>query len=237
MISPSDYFDLENARIAALWTSDAPVWSVLLPSTKETWIQNTIEPNAQRLETTDGWVTKRQVIDVPRGTFEVHPGVFLSGDIEIREGCVLESGAYVQGPTYLGPGTTVRQGAYIRGGVWVEEAGVVGHATEVKSAVFLKGAKAGHFAYVGDSILGNDVNLGAGTKISNLKITNTEIILQVEGQTHATGLRKFGGILGDGVQTGCNAVINPGTLLGKQSMVYPVAAPKSGVYPAKNILR
>ena len=100
----------------------------------------------------------------------------------------------------------MRQGAYIRGNVLIGEHCVVGHATEIKSSVLLGDSKAGHFAYIGDSILGR-VNLGAGTKLANLKITGSPIVITVAGKEYHTGLKKFGAILGDGVETGCNSVL------------------------------
>ncbi|HOL48684.1 MAG TPA: glucose-1-phosphate thymidylyltransferase, partial [bacterium] len=97
---------------------------------------------------------------------------------------------------------------------------VVGHTTEIKSSVMLGESKAGHFAYIGDSILGK-VNLGAGTKLANLKLDNSIVKIKIEDTNYDTGLKKFGAILGDGVETGCNSVTTPGTLLSKNVFVYP----------------
>ena len=113
---------------------------------------------------------------------------------------------------------------------------VVGHATEVKHSILLDGAKAGHFAYIGDSILGNNANLGAGTKLANLKIVDVEMKLRVEGKVYKTGLRKLGAILGDNAETGCNSVTSPGTLLGKASLVYPCVNVPGGFYPERSII-
>ena len=98
---------------------------------------------------------------------------------------------------------------------------MVGHASEVKHSVLLPGAKAPHFNYVGDSVLGPDVNLGAGVKLSNLRNDGGEVHTRVDGERFATGLRKFGAILGEGCQLGCNAVTNPGVVLGPRCMVMP----------------
>jgi bifunctional N-acetylglucosamine-1-phosphate-uridyltransferase/glucosamine-1-phosphate-acetyltransferase GlmU-like protein len=100
----------------------------------------------------------------------------------------------------------------------------------------LNGSKAGHFAYIGDSILGNEVNLGAGTKLANLKIIDVEMSIRVEGEAFKTGLRKLGAILGDGAETGCNSVTSPGTLLGKGSLVYPCVNVPGGFYPDRSII-
>jgi NDP-sugar pyrophosphorylase family protein len=113
---------------------------------------------------------------------------------------------------------------------------VVGHATELKNAVFLPGAQAGHFAYVGDSILGNNVNLGAGTKLANVKLQRSNVMVKVAGETYDTGLRKLGAIFGDHVQTGCNAVSNPGTLLGPGCMAYALSLLR-GYYPANTMIK
>lgn len=157
-------------------------------------------------------------------------------DIYIGQGSVIEPGALIKGPTIIGNYTDVRQGAYIRGDCLIGNRCVVGHTTEIKGGVMLNDAKAGHFAYIGDSILGNNVNMGAGTKLANLKISNTPIILKIQQQRYDTGLRKFGSIIGDNVQTGCNSVINPGTLLGKGTTVYPNTSVKAGYYPPESVI-
>lgn len=145
----------------------------------------------------------------------VHPAAFISGRVYIAEGATVEPTAMIQGPCVIGPGAEIRHGAYIRGNVFVGANAVVGHTTEVKGSVFFDDAKAGHFAYVGDSILGRDVNLGAGTKLANLKLKGNEISIldPVSNNPVKTGLRKFSSVLGDRAQTGCNAVLSPGTLL------------------------
>ena len=161
----------------------------------------------------------------------VEEGAVLVGDdILLGEGSVIEPGAYVKGPCVLGRGVEVRHGAYLRGGVLVSDGCVVGHATEAKNSVFLEGAKAGHFAYVGDSILGLGVNLGAGTKLANLKLAGDEVVVRRGPERLPTGRRKLGAILGDGVQTGCNSVTNPGTILGPRSTLLPCAV-ASGAHP------
>ena len=139
---------------------------------------------------------------------------FKGRHIKIGKGVLIEPGAYIKSPTIIGDQTEVRHGAYIRGDCLIGANCVVGHVTEVKHSIFMNGAKAGHFAYLGDSILGNQVNLGAGTKLANLRFIKGEIIINSSDGPIKTGLRKLGAILGDGVQTGCNTVTNPGTLLG-----------------------
>ena len=141
--------------------------------------------------------------------------------ISIGKNTVIESGAYIRGPCIIGEECTIRHGAYIRGNLIAGSRCVIGHDTEVKNAIFLDGAQAAHFAYVGDSILGNRVNLGAGTVCANLRFDHQPITLHIDNQKIETGLRKFGAIIGDGSQTGCNSVTNPGTMLGKNVCCYP----------------
>lgn len=168
---------------------------------------------------------------------EVEPGAHIFGDdVEIAEGAKVEAGAYIRGPVIIGPGTEVRHGAYVRGNVITGSKCVIGHDTECKGAIFLDHSKAAHFAYVGDSILGNDVNLGAGTKLANLKVVEGEVdVISPEGRPVATGLRKLGAILGDGVELGCNTVSSPGTVVGKGTLVYPLASIR-GTIPANSIV-
>jgi NDP-sugar pyrophosphorylase family protein len=114
---------------------------------------------------------------------------------------------------------------------------VVGHVTEMKNAIMLPGAKAGHFAYIGDSILGKGCNLGAGTKLANLRLIKGPIKFFYQKKQVDTGLRKLGAILGDRTETGCNSVTNPGTLLGPGCLVSPNATVKAGYYPARTVIR
>lgn len=153
--------------------------------------------------------------DSPVVRGKVHSGAYLEGQVFIDEGVTVEPTAYIKGPAVILKGTEVRHGAYIRGNVFVGSGCVVGHTTEVKSSVFCDGAKAGHFSYIGDSFLGPNVNLGAGTKLANLKLAPSEVFYKdpATGNRVGSGLKKFGAILGDEAQTGCNAVLSPGTLL------------------------
>jgi len=168
---------------------------------------------------------------------EVAPGAFVAAEgVFIAEGAVVEPTAYVTGPTILGPGTVVRHGAYVRGNVLCGRKCVIGHTTEVKGAILLDGAKAPHFAYVGDSILGRDVNLGAGTKLSNLKMVGKTVSVRCGDRVIDTGLRKFGAVIGDGAETGCNSVLSPGVVLGQRCLVYPCMHVR-GVHPAGAILK
>ncbi|NUQ00974.1 MAG: glucose-1-phosphate thymidylyltransferase, partial [Armatimonadetes bacterium] len=144
-------------------------------------------------------------------------------DVYLGEGVVLEPGCFVRGPALLLDGAQVRHGAYIRGQVVVGPGATVGHCSELKHSILLAGAAAPHFNYVGDSILGARVNLGAGTVLSNLKLRGATVRVRLEGRCYDTGLRKLGAILGDDTQTGCHTVLNPGTLAGPGSLFYPQA--------------
>ncbi|RMD54793.1 MAG: glucose-1-phosphate thymidylyltransferase, partial [Nitrospirae bacterium] len=167
-----------------------------------------------------------------KGASIIYEGaILLDNNIYIGEGSVIEPGALIKGPVIIGNNTEVRQGAYIRGYSIVGDGCVVGHTTEMKNAIMLNGAKAGHFAYIGDSLLGNNVNLGAGTKLANFRFDGKDVILKIDGESYNTGLRKFGAILGDGVQIGCNTVTNPGAIIGKNSKVFPNTTVQPGFYP------
>ncbi len=178
---------------------------------------------------------------------QILAGAYLGeGDIVIGPGTVVEPGAYIMGPTLIGANCKIAQGAYIRGNAIIGDGSVVGHTTEVKNSIFLPGAHAPHFNYVGDSILGRGVNLGAGTKLSNLTVVSVKdaatgkrptIHLTIDGETYDTGLAKLGAILGDDVQTGCNSVLNPGILIGPRTLVYPNLSLSKGYYPGDSIIK
>ena len=143
------------------------------------------------------------------------------GPVMIELGAIIEPSTHFIGPCFVGKGATIRHGAYIRENAWICSSALVGHCSEVKHSILLPGAKAPHFNYVGDSILGKAVNLGAGVKLSNLRNDGAEVFLRIGDVRSSSGLRKFGAILGEGCQLGCNAVTNPGTILGCNSTVWP----------------
>ncbi len=163
--------------------------------------------------------------------------VLMGNGFHLGKGVFIESGALIKGPAVLGDYTEVRQGAYLRGYCLTGKRCIIGHATEVKHSIFLNDAKAGHFAYLGDSILGNETNLGAGTKFANLRFLPGNVPVRTPNRLLDSGLRKFGAILGDHTQTGCNSVTNPGTLIGPDSLLLPNTTAPSGYHPAKSILR
>ncbi|MBQ4325153.1 MAG: UDP-N-acetylglucosamine pyrophosphorylase [Clostridia bacterium] len=135
----------------------------------------------------------------------------------------LEEGATVRGPAIIGPDTEVRAGAYLRGGVLIGRGCVVGHATEIKNSLLFDGAKAPHFNYVGDSVLGWGAHIGAGTILSNVRCDREKIVIRTDPPV-STLLRKLGAVLGDGCEVGCGCVLNPGTLLGPGCTVMPLSS-------------
>jgi bifunctional UDP-N-acetylglucosamine pyrophosphorylase/glucosamine-1-phosphate N-acetyltransferase len=170
------------------------------------------------------------------------PDAHLIGDrIVIERGARLMPGAVVEGPVFIGRDALVRPGAYVRGGVWIGAGCVVGASTEIKRAILLPGANAPHLNYVGDSVLGRRVNLGAGTIWSNFRHDGGGVRIPrgpaAGGPPIDTGRRKLSAVLGDRVLTGCNCVLNPGVVVGRGTRIYPGAALRAGVYPADAILK
>jgi NDP-sugar pyrophosphorylase family protein len=168
------------------------------------------------------------------------PDVHLAGDrIVIGRGTRIHPSVVIEGPIFIGRDVEIRPGAYIRGGCWIGDRCVVGANTEIKRAILLPHAKAPHLNYVGDSILGDGVNLGAGTILSNFRHDGGAIRIpaSAEGPRLETGRRKLGAILGDGVLTGCNCVLHPGSIVGRGTQIYPGVQLRPGVYPAGSIVK
>lgn len=157
--------------------------------------------------------------------------------ISIGQGTRLHPGSVVEGPVRIGRDVQIRPGALIRGGCWIGDGCVVGTNTEIKHSILLDGAKAPHISYVGDSILGRDVNLGAGTIASNSRHDGAEIEVPIGADRIATGLRKLGAILGDGCRIGCNSVLHPGVVIGSGTQTYPGVHLRSGVYPGDTVIK
>lgn len=168
----------------------------------------------------------------------IGPDVHLAGDrIVVGKGTHIAPTAVIEGPVRIGDDVEIRPGAYIRGGVWIGDGCVVGANTELKRAILLDGAKAPHLAYVGDSILGRGVNLGAGTILSNFRHDGREIVVPQGDERRPTGRRKLGAILGDRVMTGCNCVLHPGSIVGRGTQIYPGVQLRTGVWPAASIVK
>lgn len=259
MLRPEDFFDFSRTQFKDLFYNIEYVWDALKEIKK--YMEQHIEPNVSKLRKNEAFINKTVVMyngeiiesgfdinmlkkkpiinkdgRVLEGASIIYAGTVLMDDrICIGRGTVIEPGVLIKGPAIIGDNTELRQGAYLRGYTLVGNDCVVGHTTELKSCVMLGGSKAGHFAYIGDSILGR-VNLGAGTKLANLKMVESDIVIDIKGKKYKTGLRKFGAILGDGVETGCNSVTTPGTLLGKDVLLYPNTTAR-GYYPPKTIIK
>lgn len=164
------------------------------------------------------------------------PGVQVEGAVWIDPTVKLPAYATITGPAWIGAKTEIRPGAFIRGNVIAGEGCVLGNACEFKNCLLMDGVQAPHFNYVGDSILGSGAHLGAGVILSNLRLDRKPVSVRLPSGTFDTGLRKFGAILGDEAEAGCNAVLNPGTILGKRALVMPATA-FGGYLPANTIAR
>jgi bifunctional UDP-N-acetylglucosamine pyrophosphorylase/glucosamine-1-phosphate N-acetyltransferase len=177
---------------------------------------------------------------LPSSALEIalSPDVHLSGDrIAIGAGTRIYPGAVIEGPVWIGRDVEIRPGAYLRPGSWIGDGAIVGTNTEVKRSIFLAGARAPHKNYVGDSILGAGVNLGAGTVLANFRHDGSEVRLPAGNERISTGRRKLGAVLGDGVLTGCGAVLHPGVVMGRGSQIYPGCQLRPGLYPADSIVK
>jgi len=157
-------------------------------------------------------------VKLPAKTFE---GVHIGEKVHIGTGTRIEPGAVIKGPAWIGPDCEIRTGAYVRENVIIGAGSVIGNSCEFKNSVLFNACQVPHFSYVGDSILGARVHLGAGVICSNVKLNSTPVVILHEGKKYETGLRKFGAILGDGAEVGCNAVLNPGSIIGRRGMIYP----------------
>jgi NDP-sugar pyrophosphorylase family protein len=230
MLTPQDFFDLNGTLHGAVFDEAHYCWDPLK------WL--------------DQYIAKAFAADFPPG---VHPdaNVMLTAVVEenqvhIGAGAKIMPGAYVEGPAIISAGATVGQGAYVRANVILSPGALLGHSGEAKNALLLEDAHAPHFAYVGDSILGRRTNLGAGTRLSNLAVNSAKdpatgarptITIYVNDQPYDTGLSKLGAIIGDDVQTGCNTVTNPGTLIGRRALVYALANVRKGLIPPDSVVK
>lgn len=154
----------------------------------------------------------------------------------VAKSAVVYPSAYLGAPCIIGPETEVRHGAFIRGSALVGAHCVVGNSVELKNVILFDNVQVPHYNYVGDSILGYKSHMGAGSITSNVKSDKTLVVVKGDGESIETGRKKFGAILGDGVEVGCNSVLNPGTVLGRRTSVYPTSCVR-GVIPADSIVK
>ncbi|HLA40804.1 MAG TPA: UDP-N-acetylglucosamine diphosphorylase [Candidatus Glassbacteria bacterium] len=203
MFSASDYFDLKQAPFPELYDGAGYVWEVI-PKIKE-FIKDRIKPGIDR-------------------SAKISPGAFIGEQVQIGAGTVVLHGAVILGPAIIGANCELRAGAFLRQDVIAGDGSVLGNSCEFKNCVLHNKANVPHFAYVGDSLLGYKAHLGAGVKISNVKLTWETVKVKGAQGVIDTGLVKFGAVLGDNTDVGCNSVLNPGTLIGRRSIVYPCSS-------------
>jgi bifunctional UDP-N-acetylglucosamine pyrophosphorylase/glucosamine-1-phosphate N-acetyltransferase len=166
---------------------------------------------------------------------DVEEGATLKGPVTVDEGAVVRAGSYITGPVIIGERSEVGPNAYVRPSTAIGRGCRVGAACEVKNSILMDGAHVPHHNYVGDSVLGERVNLGSGTKIANLRLDEGNVKVRLKGQTVDTGLRKLGAIVGDDVKTGVNAVLDVGTIIGEGSFVGPGAVARGHIAPGSRV--
>ena len=177
------------------------------------------------------------------GDFVMKLGASLSDEFDhpeeniwIHKSVKIAKTATLNGPLIIDADTEVRPGAFIRGNVLVGTNCVVGNSTELKNVVLFNTVQVPHYNYVGDSILGTHSHMGAGSITSNVTSDKTLVVVKNEGEEIETGLKKFGAMIGDYVEVGCNSVLNPGTVIGRNTNIYPLS-PVRGVVPENSIYK
>ena len=208
LVKTAELYDCQVPYLKELFDSCEYPWE-MLPKIKE-WILGLIENGLEDFT-------------------EIKPGVWVGKDVKIADYVTIEA------PAIIGHGTEIRPGAYIRGNVITGSGCVMGNSSEFKNCILLDKVQVPHYNYVGDSVLGNKAHMGAGTVCSNLKSDGKAVVIHGD-QDYVTGLRKIGGILADGADAGCGCVINPGTVIGKGTTIYPLTSLR-GVYPAGCIVK
>ena len=203
MITTTELFDLSHTA-AALFLRDCVYPWLILPRIRETVLRiGALLPESEYTQTAPGvWIAKSAAV--------------------APTACILP-------PAVIGPRTEVRHGAFLRGGVLVGADAVVGNSTEVKNAILFDGVQVPHYNYVGDSILGHRAHLGAGAITSNVRCDKEPVVIRYLGESVVTGRKKVGAMVGDGAEVGCNSVLNPGCILGRGSVVYPLCSVRGGV--------
>ena len=207
-VKTAELYDCQVSYLKELFASCEYPWE-MLPKIKE-WIGLLLEKG------------------LPDFT-EIKPGVWVGQNVKIADYVTIEA------PAIIGHGTEIRPGAYLRGNVITGENCVLGNSSEFKNCILLDKVQVPHYNYVGDSVLGNKAHMGAGSICSNLKSDGKAVVIHGDVD-YTTGLRKIGGILADGADVGCGCVINPGTVIGQNTSVYPLTSLR-GVYPAHCIVK
>ena len=199
---------MENLETCKLFTLDHSVAGKLLSTYQYPW---------QALAHIKDFILKIGPTLDPRAYHSPQAGVWIANTAKIFPS------AYIGGPCIIGPGTEIRHCAFLRGNAIIGENVVVGNSTELKNVILFDNVQVPHFNYVGDSILGYRAHMGAGAVTSNVKSDKTPVAVKGTFGAIETGLKKFGAILGDHVEIGCNSVLNPGTVIGRHSTVYPTS--------------
>jgi NDP-sugar pyrophosphorylase family protein len=213
MFSPESLLDLDHTEHRKLFENAVNVWEALrqIPS----YLQFRLKP-----------AIHGRLIGKP----------FISGAVFIGKGTVIEHGAMIKGPAWIGEDCEIRNGCYIRENVIVGNGVTMGNSSEFKNSIIFDEAEIPHFNYVGDSIVGYKGHLAAGVILSNVRLDRAEITVTHQGVMVPTGLRKFGAIIGDRAEIGCNAVLSPGSIIGRNCLVYP-GAQWRGVAPENSIIQ
>lgn len=198
MFKPADLFDLAQTEHAAIFRDCENAWDAL--KILKAYIAANLRPKLHN---------------------RCEGKAYIGDHVFIGEGTVVEDGAMIKGPAIIGKNCEIRHGAYIRDHVIIGDNCVIGNSSEIKHSILFNGCQVPHFNYVGDSILGHKAHLGAGAKISNVKLVPGNIFVEMDGRPFDTGLRKFGALLGDFAEVGCNSVLNPGSIIGRNSIIYP----------------
>lgn len=167
---------------------------------------------------------------------QVHPTALIAKHVVIGEGVKIGPYCVIEDFTIIGDAVTLGYGCYVRSFSIIEDNCVLGHAVEIKQAWLGVAVKLPHFNYIGDSILGSEVHLGGGALLANFKSDGSDIIVTAGQNRISTGLRKFGAVLGDRAEIGAGAILNPGTLIGHDSIIYPGAIVR-GIIPANKIYK
>lgn len=211
--APADYLDLNRTDHRALFENAVNVWDALAQISS--YLQFRLKP-----------AIHARLIGKP----------FVSNAVFVGAGTVIEQGAMIKGPAWIGEGCEIRSGCYIRENVIVGDGCVLGNSCEFKNSIIFDEAQVPHFNYVGDSILGHKAHLGAGVILSNVRLDHREVTLLTENGPLATGLRKFGAIIGDHAEIGCNSVLSPGSIIGRSTILYP-GSQWRGVAPENSIAK
>ncbi len=198
MFTAENLFDLSQTEHAALLEGDGPAWKALAR------ISEYLAANLQAANHAT-----------------VSPKAVIGENVFLSEGTVVEPGATIDGPAIIGANCQIRHNAYIRANVIIGDNCMIGNSCELKNALLFNDCQVPHFNYVGDSILGHHAHLGAGVVLSNFKSLPGNVTVQHGDEKIDTGLRKFGALIGDHTEIGCNSVLNPGSILGQNCVVYP----------------